>query len=88
MRNVLIVILAGVCVWLVIERSRLMEESAVAQKEVGELQKKVTEYTTTVPGPNGTRIPAPQSATQKGGTWLDAHIDRGAKILGAPSERH
>ena len=57
-----------------------MEESAVAQSKVGELEKKVTEFSTTVPGPNGTRIPV----NQKGGTWLDAHIDRGAKILSTP----
>ena len=87
MRNLLIVILGAVCIWLLIERSQLSEKLSVAETEVGQLQKKLEAVQRPVVTSGGhpvytpgTSISAPGQSGPKG-SWLDEHVERGARAL-------
>jgi hypothetical protein len=81
-RNVLILVLGGVIVWLMIERNRLIEEAAVAKNELSALQKKVEEVERQAGAKFISRpgTPVPVAAGHKG-SWLDKHIEKSAKAL-------
>ena len=87
MRNLLILILGAVIVWLLIERTRLIDEANVAKADLDKAQKTVEVYVRqvgvlTTPVPGGPLVPA------KKDSWLNAHLEKGAKALTNPqSER-
>jgi hypothetical protein len=86
-RNLLILVLGAVVVWLMMERNRLIEEATVAKNELSALQKKVEE----VERQTGAKFisrpgtPIPVAVGHKG-SWLDAHIEKGAKALSPGQE--
>ena len=88
MRNLLILVLGAAVVWLLIERSRLVQEAEVAKGEVGKLQeeaKATDEHLTAL----GVKRPAGKGAAPgwnapRRESWLDAHLEKGAKALSNP----
>jgi hypothetical protein len=81
-RNLLILVLGGVIVWLLIDRNRLNEELAAAKSELATAQEQLAPVK---PGQHGRPNAARGTAGgNRGGSWLDEHIERGAKILSAP----
>lgn len=78
MRNLLILVLGAVVVWLLMERHRLMDELTAAKTEVEASQKKAVEIEQQLTR-SGTRTPSVTHGRQ--GSWLDAHLERGAKAL-------
>jgi hypothetical protein len=88
-RYLLIIGLVIATVWALIERNQLKDDVAALQKQVAERDADIEAYKRALPGgqtvaqPNGTRsVVRPNGA--KGGNWLDAHIEKGAKALESP----
>ena len=86
MRNLLILVLGAAVVWLLIERSRLTEEAAVAKTELDKTQKTVEVYVRQVGVLTSTGVPAGPPASRKE-SWLDAHVEKGARALAQPEKR-
>ena len=72
MRNLLILILGAAVVWLLIERNRLTNELAASATQLTEVQ---------------SRVDQGRSLGGSRKSWLDDHIDRGAKALQNRSRR-
>ena len=86
MRNLLILVLGAAVVWLLIERGRLTEEATVAKAELEKSQKTVEVYVRQVGVLTSSGVPAAAAPGRKE-SWLDAHLDKGAKALAQP-EKH
>jgi hypothetical protein len=88
-RNLIILVLAGLCAWLVKERITLKEEVGSLSQQLEKIQKEHTEFQMQVgvapnqrPGTGAPRIggrPAPGSSQ-----WIQEHVERGARALEAP----
>lgn len=88
MRNLLIIILAAVCVWLLVERGQLTQQKTALTEQISDGEKKaaaVEQAMMTAPaGQSRLGGPARAAAGQpqrSGSNWLDAHIEKGAKAL-------
>lgn len=86
MRNLLILVLGAAVVWLLIERNRLVQEAEVAKGEVGKLQEEVkaTDEHLSALGVKRPSGKAGGAWPQKRESWLDAHLEKGAKALSNP----
>ena len=90
MRNLLILVLGAVVVWLLIERNRLVQEAEVAKGEVQKLQDaaKDTDQQLTALGIKRPSVKgAPIGAPLRRESWLDAHLEKGAKALNPQGEK-
>jgi hypothetical protein len=93
-RNFLILVLAGVCVWLLIERNDLKTQVTLLGEQVTKLQSEAA--ANTAPAPNGRPQAAGQRPPASGaprrnaptGNWLDEHLDKSAKALENPASKN
>ena len=93
MKNFLLLVLAGVCVWLLIERHRLTSEVTALVEQVSKYENQggVAVAGTASGGgqTTGSRPPVSgPSSTAPGRSWLDAHIDKGARALEDPNAKN
>jgi hypothetical protein len=103
-KNFLLIVLAGVCVWLLIERHRLTSEVTALVEQVAKYENQggvaVAGTAAGTPGTAagtsagagqaaGSRPPATgPSSNAAGRSWLDAHIDKGARALEDPNAKN
>ena len=90
MRNLLILVLGAVVVWLLIERNRLVQETEVSKAEVEKLQKEAKDTDQQLialgvkkPSGKGGAVGVPPRKE----SWLDAHLEKGAKALNPQGEK-
>ena len=88
MRNLLIIILAAVCVWLLVERGNLTQQKTALTEQISDAEKKAAaieqKTMTTSAGQLRAGGLAPSAGGQpqrRGSSWLDAHIEEGARKL-------
>lgn len=84
MRNLLILVLGAAVVWLLIERGQTTEELTVARKDVDQLRKRATDAEARLALTTGGRVTPGSPQPARTGSWLDAHVERGAKVLSQP----
>lgn len=91
MRTFLILVLTGVVVWLLIERQRLTDELAAANTRLVEVEKALANNPAAARSMGAGALGSPGALSAPGtnegrGTWLDAHVERGAKVLQQPPQ--
>jgi hypothetical protein len=87
-RYLLILLLGVAVVWLLVERNGLMTDVAKLQADVATNEKRAQEAEqklAAITGPRQPGSPSVLGGTGTRGTWLDEHIQRGAKALEVPS---
>jgi hypothetical protein len=85
-RNLLIIILLGVCIWLLVERGNRTNEVEAMEKRIADKQIQLGELERGGGSPSQSSANTPASPSRSAqpannGSWLDKHIDQGARAL-------